>query len=111
MDRGASWAMVPRIAESWAQLKRLSSAHKRGAHETVPVRVVIRSALGKSRQGLRSRAPREAMLFSTSVRKKPVLPAAWESGASGKKRCRGGMVEKGAEGQSREDFQAVLGAY
>lgn len=47
------------------------------------------------------------MLFSTSVRESQ-LPEAQSLGASGSARYMWGWVEKGAEGQSREDFQAVL---
>lgn len=48
------------------------------------------------------------MLLSTSVRKKPVLLAARESGASGKKRCRGGMVEEGAGGNPERTSRQFL---
>ena len=50
------------------------------------------------------------MVLSTSVRKKPVLPAARESGASGKKRCRGGDGGRGGRGAIQRGLPGSSGS-
>ena len=98
MDRGAWRAMAHRMAENWTQLKRLSTAHKRGAHRTMQVRVVIRNALGKSKQssegfglGLQEKRCCLAQVSEKS-------PCFWQPGSlehQGKKDAVGGWWKRG----------------
>ena len=104
--------MAHRMAENWTQLKRLSTAHKRGAHRTMQVRVVIRNALGKSKQSSEGfgLGLQEKRCCLAQVSEK--CPCFWQPGSlenQGKK-MPWGDGGRGGRGQSREDFQAVLGA-
>lgn len=74
---------------------------------------MIRNALGKSKQsceGFGLGLQEKRWYLAQVSEKSPCFRQPGSLEHQGKKDAVGGMVEEGAEGQSREDFQAVLGA-